>query len=173
MTVASLEMSDEPKIFGELLMTIESGYRGMKIRLAYGEKEFSVPRNLFIIGMMNTADRSIALIDYALRRRFSFFKMKPGFETEGFVHLLDKAANTKLNRLVDTIKSLNEEISKDASLGEGFEIGHSYFCKGGEVDDMWLSTLVEYDLIPQLEEYWFDNDKEVEKWSEQLRMAIK
>ena len=72
------------KIFGELLMLIESDKRGEKVSLAYSKKEFSVPENLYIIGMMNTADRSLALIDYALRRRFSFITMEPGFTSEGF-----------------------------------------------------------------------------------------
>ena len=74
------------KIFGELLMLIENDYRGEKhkIRLAYNDEYFSVPENLYIIGMMNTADRSLAMIDYALRRRFSFFDMTPGFDSVGF-----------------------------------------------------------------------------------------
>ena len=72
------------KIFGELLMLIENDYRGMEIKLAYSKKAFSIPKNLYIIGMMNTADRSLAMIDYALRRRFSFVEMVPGFESEGF-----------------------------------------------------------------------------------------
>ena len=71
------------KIFGELLMAIEKEYRGKNITLAYSGIKFMVPSNVYIIGMMNTADRSLAMIDYALRRRFSFFEMEPGFETEG------------------------------------------------------------------------------------------
>ena len=63
------------KIFGELLMLIESDYRDTSIKLAYRDEDFYVPSNLYIIGMMNTADRSLAMIDYALRRRFSFFEM--------------------------------------------------------------------------------------------------
>ena len=79
------------KIFGELLMLIEKDYRGKKLILAYSGKPFSVPKNIYIIGMMNTADRSLALIDYALRRRFSFFAMEPGFQTEGFQAYMKKA----------------------------------------------------------------------------------
>lgn len=65
-------------------MLIENDYRGESIKLAYSDELFDVPRNLYIIGMMNTADRSLAMIDYALRRRFSFFDMIPAFQTEGF-----------------------------------------------------------------------------------------
>lgn len=72
------------KIFGELLMLIEKDYRDTEIKLAYNGEMFCVPSNLYIIGMMNTADRSLAMIDYALRRRFSFYEMTPGFDTEGF-----------------------------------------------------------------------------------------
>lgn len=75
------------KIFGELLMLIERDYRGIKATLAYNGLPFSVPKNLYIIGMMNTADRSLAMIDYALRRRFSFFEIEPGFDSEGFIPL--------------------------------------------------------------------------------------
>ena len=161
------------KIFGELMMLLEKDYRNASIKLAYSDELFTVPDNVFVIGMMNTADRSIAFLDYALRRRFSFFKMKPGFDTKGFADLFRDRANAHLDVLVNTVKRLNEEIANDASLGEGFQIGHSYFCKSGEVDDKWLYTLVEYDIIPMLEEYWFDNETKFEQWSEELRMAIK
>ena len=161
------------KIFGELLMSIESSYRGTKIRLAYGDKELTVPDNLYIIGMMNTADRSLALIDYALRRRFSFFNMKPGFRTDGFINLIKSVNNNKFTRLVEEIQRLNQTIDDDASLGEGYEIGHSYFCKDGDINDTWLETLVKYDIIPMLKEYWFDNSDEVNKWSKILLEAIR
>ena len=72
------------KIFGELFMLIESDKRGVELELLYSDEKFSVPENVYIIGMMNTADRSLAMMDYALRRRFAFFEMKPGFDTEGF-----------------------------------------------------------------------------------------
>lgn len=116
------------KIFGELFMLIEVGHRGEKIRLAYNAEEFYVPDNLYIIGMMNTADRSLAMIDYALRRRFSFFEMRPGFTSRGFMQYQQRLRNTKLNNLIEAVKNLNRIIASDASLGEGFCIGHSYFC---------------------------------------------
>jgi 5-methylcytosine-specific restriction protein B len=161
------------KIFGELLMLIENNYRGdrHKIRLAYNNEEFYVPENLYIIGMMNTADRSLAMIDYALRRRFSFFEMKPGFETEGFNSLINKAESDKFKNLIEQIKKLNNQIVADDSLGKGFEIGHSYFCfdKKEDVTDEWLLSIVDYDIIPMLEEYWFDNRENVNVWSKNLR----
>ena len=88
------------KIFGELLMLIEKDYRGTKATLAYNGLAFSVPKNLYIIGMMNTADRSLAMIDYALRRRFSFFDMEPGFDSDGFIQYQNGLNNDTLNELV-------------------------------------------------------------------------
>ena len=116
------------KIFGELLMLIEKDYRGTKGTLAYNGMSFTVPKNLYIIGMMNTADRSLAMIDYALRRRFSFFEMEPGFSSNGFRAYQTEFDNETFDTLIDRIKELNKEISIDNSLGEGFRIGHSYFC---------------------------------------------
>lgn len=168
------------KIFGELLMLVEKDYRfdyvknkGIKITLAYSEECFAVPENLYIIGMMNTADRSLAMIDYALRRRFSFYPMKPGFDSDGFKQYQADLGNERFDALIAKIKELNETIVNDPSLGNGFEIGHSYFCNKDNVTDEWLHTVVNYEVIPMLEEYWFDKRDEVEKWSKQLRDAIK
>lgn len=162
------------KIFGELLMLIEKDYRGEKMRLAYSGENFYVPKNLHIIGMMNTADRSLAMIDYALRRRFSFFSLKPGFESEGFKKQQAVLNNEKFNRLVSEIIELNNEIINDDSLGAGFEIGHSCLCFNGieNVSDEWLYAVVHFDIIPMLQEYWFDNDSNVNKWTERLTRAI-
>ncbi len=115
------------KIFGELFMLIENDKRGQQIRLLYEDELFSVPPNLYIIGLMNTADRSIAMIDYALRRRFSFFDVKPAFDSEQFESMRDNAENEKYDNLIECVKNLNKEIAVDDSLGEGFCIGHSYF----------------------------------------------
>ena len=152
------------KIFGELLMLIESDYRGKKMTLAYNEMEFSVPKNVYIIGMMNTADRSLAMIDYALRRRFSFFDMEPGFETEQFKKYQDKLKNKTFDKLIDCIKNLNAEIAQDNSLGRGFCIGHSYFCNQEICTEEWMREVVEFDIIPMLKEYWFDDEDKVEHW---------
>lgn len=147
------------KIFGELLMLIENSYRNDKhaVKLAYSDEKFYVPDNLYIIGMMNTADRSLAMIDYALRRRFAFFKMKPGFDTAGFMTYQKEIGNAKFDKVIEAVKSLNDTILKDDSLGEGFCIGHSYFCNQESFDYDWLRNVVLYDIMPMLEEYWFDN----------------
>jgi len=145
------------KIFGELLMLIESGYRGTTVQLAYRKEEFSVPDNLYLIGMMNTADRSLAMIDYALRRRFSFFTMHPGLDTAGFKAEISKHNDKRVEKVVEVIRQLNSTIANDDSLGEGFCIGHSYFCNHDTSAD-WIENVVRYDICPMLEEYWFDNN---------------
>ena len=159
------------KIFGELMMLIEKGYRGTKATLAYSGMPFAVPENLYIIGMMNTADRSLAMIDYALRRRFSFFEMEPGFNSEGFQNYMQTFDNETFNALIDQIKVLNKEIAEDTSLGRGFRIGHSYFCgreEGGCTTD-WMRSVVEFDILPMLAEYWFDEPAKLQRWEKNLR----
>ena len=152
------------KIFGELLMLIENSYRGKKITLAYNGLPFSVPENLYIIGMMNTADRSLAMIDYALRRRFSFFELAPGFDTEGFSRYQKDLDNETFNELIERIKELNADIARDKTLGKGFCIGHSYFCNCTVCTDEWLRAVVDYDILPMLNEYWFDDQQKFQKW---------
>lgn len=144
------------KIFGELLMLVEKSYRGQSIKLAYRNELFAVPKNLYIVGMMNTADRSLAMIDYALRRRFSFHPMAPGFDTEGFKAEMERHSDPRVAKVVEAVKALNSAIAKDDSLGEGFCIGHSYFC-AQPTDVPWIDHVVRYDLCPMLDEYWFDS----------------
>ena len=150
-------------------MLIEPDYRGNKITLAYNGLSFSVPKNLHIIGMMNTADRSLAMIDYALRRRFSFFDMEPGFDSEGFIHYQNGFANDIFNSLVERVKELNREIMKDKSLGKGFCIGHSYFCNMDVCSEESLKDVVEFDILPMLSEYWFDDSTKLQHWENRLR----
>ena len=150
------------KIFGELLMAIEKDYRAPngKVTLAYRGESFAVPENLYIIGMMNTADRSLAMIDYALRRRFSFFTMEPGFESDGFKKYQQSLHSPLFDKVIEKIVILNKEIAADKSLGKGFCIGHSYFYVEKAADDIgkWLKSVVVYDVLPMLEEYWFDEE---------------
>jgi len=152
------------KIFGELLMLIEKDYRGVKATLAYNGLPFSVPANLYIIGMMNTADRSLAMIDYALRRRFSFFDMEPAFDSDGFIQYQNSLNNETFNELIEKVKELNKEIASDKSLGKGFCIGHSYFCGHDTCSDEWLRSVVNFDILPMLSEYWFDDTAKLQRW---------
>jgi hypothetical protein len=163
------------KLFGELFMLIEKDKRGIELQLLYSDENFSVPPNVYIIGMMNTADRSLAMLDYALRRRFSFFTMKPGFNTIGFQTYQDSLKSDAFKKLISCIKQLNSKIAADISLGEGFCIGHSYFCgltaKTATVQT--LTSIIEYELIPLLKEYWFDEPEKIIDWSDRLRSTVK
>ena len=162
------------KIFGELLMLIEANHRGEYIELSCGDTLFCVPSNLYIIGMMNTADRSLAIIDYALRRRFSFFDMPPGFNSPGFRSYQYSLDSTTFNALTERIKQLNAAISEDDSLGPGFCIGHSYFCNGNQEAEpkAWLREVIQYDIMPMLREYWFDDAVKWQQWEEQLNADL-
>lgn len=166
------------KIFGELLMLVESDKRspGWATRLTYskdGEEKFYIPKNLHIIGTMNTADRSLAMVDYALRRRFAFFDLGPGFGEPAFVEKLDSLGVSPAlrERIVRRIDKLNQIIAADANLGEGFRIGHSYFCHsgGGEAGVAWYERIVRTEIGPLLREYWFDNREQAE---EQLALLL-
>ena len=163
------------KILGELMMMIEKDYRGETLVLPYNQEEFSVPKNLYIIGMMNTADRSLAMMDYALRRRFSFFEMKPGFSTDGFKAYQRSLANEDFAKLVSAIIDLNKVIESDDSLGSGFCIGHSYLCNKDKTDvnSDWLKRVVKFDIAPMLREYWFDNDTKFNNEVEKLTSIVK
>lgn len=163
------------KIFGELLMLIENSYRGKPVTLSANGESFTVPEKLYVIGMMNTADRSLAMIDYALRRRFSFIEMEPGFKTEGFKAYQKRLGNETFDKLVAAVERLNEEIKNDSSLGKGFCIGHSYFCGLENLKDSMVGRMreiVEYDILPMLEEYWFDSPAQVAKWESELRGVL-
>ena len=160
------------KIFGELFMLIENDKRGEKnkIRLVYSDELFYIPKNVYIIGLMNTADRSLAMLDYALRRRFRFFTLTPGFDSTGFKNYQNGLASDKFNKVIDLIKELNVKIAADETLGAGFTIGHSYFCNLKDERD--LKNIIDYEIIPLLEEYWFDEPDKVKNWSENLRSVL-
>lgn len=157
------------KVFGELMMLIESDKRGEELTLTYSDSPFYVPENLYIIGMMNTADRSLAIIDYALRRRFCFFELEPAFETEAFKnHLIEQGASEELiNKIKTKIGSINLEIVKDVNLGKGFRIGHSYFCNFIN-SGKWYEDVIKYEIQPLIREYWFDEEEKAKNYVEEL-----
>lgn len=163
------------KIFGELFMLIESDKREVELQLLYSGEKFSVPENIRIIGLMNTADRSLAMMDYALRRRFAFFEINPGFDTDGFCQYQKSLNYYKFDKLIEVVKELNRFISDDLSLGKGFRIGHSFFCnlKTDTITDRNLYLIVEFEILPLIREYWFDDNSKVSKWENELRRAIK
>lgn len=160
------------KIFGELLMLIEADKRKETVNLLYKNEEFGIPENVYIIGMMNTADRGLAMIDYALRRRFGFYEMKPAFDSVKFKEKI-KGSCDKTEKLLMVINDLNRVITDDDALGAGFKIGHSYFCLENPLSELDLKIIVEYEIIPLISEYWFDESSKFEEWSDKLREALK
>ena len=160
------------RIFGELLMLIESDKRGddHAIPLTYSSngERFAVPENVYILGMMNTADRSLAMVDYALRRRFAFVALEPAFGSQAFRdYLIQAGADDVLVNLIDErLSVLNRRITDDSkNLGPGFEIGHSYFVPSDDdesLDENWFRNVVHTQVEPLLREYWFDQPEVVE-----------
>ncbi len=166
------------KIFGELLMLIEADKRGSgnAIKLTYtdsGNGRFSVPENIFLIGLMNTADRSLALVDYALRRRFAFFNLPPQFESDKFQSAITEAGGSLalVKKVRDRIGALNQVITNERrDLGPGFCVGHSYFCPAGKIvsDGEWYTNIINTEINPLIEEYWFDSPEKVDTLTAQL-----
>lgn len=162
------------KIFGEALLLLEKDKRNEEVTLLYSRKGFTIPANLRIIGMMNTADRSIALMDHALHRRFAFIDMQPAFAHKGFQSFVSKASAPHLPQLLDELQRLNAHIAEDESLGKGFRIGHSYFCPADidALSDERLTLILEFEILPLLEEYWFEEPQKLQEWTERLRHAL-
>ena len=166
------------KAFGELLMLIEAEHRGEALRLPVSGELLSVPKRLHIIGMMNTADRGLALIDYALRRRFAFFEMRPALEHPGFLRHVEAVGSSRLEALVDVVRRLNQRIVEDEALGPGFQIGHSYLClpaAGPENPagmDADVTSVVRYELEPLVREYWFDNPAAMDESIHELESVL-
>ena len=166
------------KAFGELLMLIEAEHRGEALRLPVSGELLSVPKRLHIIGMMNTADRGLALIDYALRRRFAFFEMRPALDHPGFLRHVEAVGSARLEALVDVVRRLNQRIAEDEALGPGFQIGHSYLClpaagpenpAGSDAD---VTSVVRYELEPLVREYWFDNPAAMDESIHELESVL-
>ena len=171
------------KILGELMMLIEPDKRGDEhaIPLAYsrpGETLFSVPPNLFLLGLMNTADRSLAMVDYALRRRFAFHTLEPRFASAKFRTFLSQRGvpSNVIDIIVRRMTDLNSEIAGDkVRLGPGYQIGHSFFVPmdGAQIlDAVWYRRIIRYEITPLLKEYWFDHSESADNWNEKLLEGI-
>jgi 5-methylcytosine-specific restriction protein B len=164
------------KIFGELMMLIEADKREEKfaLKLTYAEDEedrFYVPSNLYIIGTMNTADRSLAIVDYALRRRFAFITLQPDYGNNFRSFLASKGLSAGMvEHICSAVTKVNSKIKEDINLGEGLQIGHSYFCTftTNEDENKWWNEILSFELKPLLEEIWFDDSTIVSEVLKQL-----
>ena len=163
------------KIFGELMMLMEEDKRessGEFAVLPYSKDRFSIPDNLYIIGTMNTADRSLSIVDYALRRRFAFYPVKPAFGRPSFKKYLmekDSLSEEQVEFINKRLIALNNEIRD--YLGSGFEIGHSYFVNKLDPEnfDESYRDIIDYQIIPMLEEYLYDDENKVQELIELIR----
>lgn len=161
------------KVFGELLLLVENDKRDhYSVKMTYSKEDFSVPSNLYIIGTMNTSDRSLTLVDYALRRRFSFLTLQPAFNTTKFnLYLenqmeLEKEQIIKINNVMERVNNIIK-----STLDEQFRIGHSYFiAKKEDINDFdtWYKEVVKYEIMPMLEEYYFDDNNKIHEFKEIL-----
>jgi len=142
------------RVFGELMYLLE--YREREIRLPADGRPFKIPENVRIIGTMNTADRSIALVDYALRRRFAFLELRPDYDVLRRYHA--KAdTDFPVERLIQVLTNLNKEINDPRS-----ELGISYFlCKELETE---MGSIWKMEIEPYLNEYFFDNRDTADKF---------
>ncbi|MAX38384.1 MAG: AAA family ATPase [Gimesia sp.] len=151
--VDEINRGDIPRIFGELLTTLEKDKRSKRIVLPVSQEVFSVPRNVFLIGTMNTADRSISLLDAALRRRFGFVEMMP----DGKVLKDSAVSGIPLRAWFDALNTrIREHVGRDA---RNLQIGHSYLMQGGSPlkDFASLKRAFRDDIIPLLEEYCYED----------------
>jgi 5-methylcytosine-specific restriction protein B len=168
------------QIFGELLTLIEHDKRGpeFSVALVYrhgpGEARFYIPQNLYLLGLMNLADRSLAMVDYALRRRFAFVTLKPQYGSDMYrAWLSERSMKPELiDLIVERMTALNQEIKADPLLGENYQIGHSFFCPQGDnfagLDQKWYQGIVRTEIVPLLQEYWFDNPAKAEEAERRL-----
>lgn len=159
------------KIFGELFMLIERDKRDEFVTMGYSKKKFTVPGNLYLIGTMNTADRSLAQLEVALRRRFAFVALNPAFNEKWREHMIKENVSAEMvDRIQQTVETLNDEIVTDYQLGSGYAIGHSFFTdKPSNVDEsQWFEGIMDFEILPLLEEYFFDRPETVGRLMEEI-----
>ncbi len=171
--IDEINRGDISKIFGELITLLENDKRlGMKnqliVRLPYSQEEFCIPPNLYIIGTMNTADKSIALIDVALRRRFGFIEKSPDFsilQTEYLEKNKEQLTEEKvydgLQDSIQAIQEINKRICQDPTVGRDKQIGHSFFFNVKTQTD--LIMVWQNEILPLLEEYYYGQYKRINK----------
>jgi 5-methylcytosine-specific restriction protein B len=177
--IDEINRGNTSQVFGELLMLLEADKRDMKpgITMLYPrspEERTSVPRNLFVIGTMNRADRSLALVDYALRRRFAFISLSPRFGDPAFRKWLSdrRMSDDLVQHVIQRMNALNATIEEDRQLGPEYRIGHSFFCPRGDdfsgLSMPWFRRIVETEIVPLLEEYWYGFPEKVNAASSAL-----
>lgn len=162
-------------IMGDLILLFkrETQNNQFKRQKKFSVENFYIPENIYILGMMDTADKSMILLDQTLQRHFNFVDLEPAFNCEGFVRYIESKKNVKLNQLVQQVQKLNLEIEKDQSLGSGFQIGHNHFCNLNNVSEGDLLMITTFGIFPKLEEYWSNEETRLQDWKRNLYETIK
>lgn len=177
--IEEVNRGNPAQVFGEMLTLLEADKRNgdCAIELCYssdGDEPVFIPPNLYVIGTMNIADRSLTIVDFALRRRFAFVNLQPriGDEWLEWIHEKNGIDKQLLQKIQSNMQKLNKGIAEDNTLGSAFEIGHSFVTPSSEenVEDAgrWFREIVETEIGPLLDEYWFDNAEKAKKSIEQL-----
>ena len=170
--IEEINRGNPAQIFGEMLTLLEADKRtpNEALELSYrraDNERIYIPANLYVIGTMNIADRSLALVDLALRRRFAFINLRPllGERWRRWVNQEFKLDENVLLDIERRVIQLNKKIAEDTNLGAQFQIGHSYVTPplGTNINDAqeWFRQIVENEIIPLLEEYWFDAPEKI------------
>ena len=179
MVIEEVNRGNPASIFGELLTLLEADKRTSENALTLAHQHtvnerFHIPPNLYVIGTMNLADRSLAMVDLALRRRFAFFDLEPTLNDtwRDWVHRQCEIPTGFLTDISQRISSLNDQIAADPNLGRQFRIGHSFVVpRPGEpvaVPEEWFIQVVEAEIAPLLREYWFDDPDKADEAKSQL-----
>lgn len=179
LVIEEINRGNLAQIFGELLTLLESEKRlpSEAIDLSYRHPDdvaLYIPENLYLIGTMNLADRSLAIVDFALRRRFAFAELRPHFNQawRDWVHRHNTIPVAELESVAHRINLVNESIAADPSLGVQYQIGHSFFTpaptrKIGDTEQ-WIRQVVEHELRALLAEYWFDDPDRIDRETSRL-----
>lgn len=161
LVIDEINRGNLPRILGELLYLLE--YRDNEVQLMYGDERFMLPSNLMILATMNTVDRSIGVIDAALRRRFHFVPMFPDRPpVQGLLRAWLERECPEMLDVANLLDRLNEELRK--RFGRHVQLGPSYFMKEGLSEES-LRTLWDHDIVPFIEEQFFDDEQELERWT--------
>ena len=181
--IEEINRGNPAQIFGEMLTLLEVDRRNPEDALAlsysksYSERVY-VPPNLYVIGTMNVADRSLALVDFALRRRFAFVDLEPVFGERWRNWVSEKCQIDRafLEKVEERIRSLNRTITEDNTLGPQFRVGHSVVTPVGDITagdpQKWFKQVVETEIGPLLGEYWFDDPDKARAESEKLLQGL-
>lgn len=183
LVIEEINRGHPAQIFGELLTLLEADKRNAAeaLELSYADPEddsnppVHVPPNLYVVGTMNLADRSLALVDFALRRRFAFADLEPQLGERWIEWIVDERGVDRelAHDIRRRIQKLNAAIEEDESLGKQFRLGHSYVTPSAPLDGStrtWFEQVARSEIGPQLDEYWFDSPKTAQ---EQLKELLK